>query len=200
MICIIGHKGNMGRKYGVILDHIGVEWFGVDVDEGSLNREADGYIIATPTHTHCEFIGWLRDLGKPILCEKPVSKNLVELEKLLHACEKSGTKLQMVSQYDYLVKPQSEGPTVYDYYKHGGDGLYWDCINIIHHAKSTVIIKEKSPIWTCIINGHQLSLADMDRAYIDMIQDWLKNPRADYDRIWKSHDQVSSMEKRCQKF
>ena len=193
-ICIIGHKGGMGQRYGAILNHIGQDWFGVDVGDGSLNRDASGYIIATPTHTHAEFIGWLKDLGKPILCEKPISKNLSVLEKLIYDCEKAGTQLQMVSQYDHLVKHGSEGPTVYDYYKHGGDGLYWDCINVIHHAKGSILIKEKSPIWTCIINGHQLNLGDMDRAYIEMILGWLETPVSNYSRIWDSHKKAYDLE------
>lgn len=197
MICIFGHLGNMGRRYSAILDHLRIEWFGVDA--GGEWKPADAYIIATPTPTHAEMILWMGHLGNPILCEKPISKNLVELEKVLHHCEKHNTKLQMVSQYDYLIKPQSSGQTVYDYFKHGGDGLYWDCINIIHHSKSEPIIREKSPVWTCVINGHQLNLGDMDRAYIDMIQDWISNPRSDIDRIWDSHEKTRNMEAKCLK-
>lgn len=197
MIQIVGVNGNMAQRYGAILTHIHQDWSGWDV--GQDIKDGDGYIVATPTRTHVDVIRSLMHLGKPILCEKPVTKNLSDLEKLLYDCEKAGTKLQMISQYDYLLDRAKTGPTVYDYYKHGSDGLYWDCINIIYHAQSSVLLKEKSPIWTCIINGHQLSLSDMDRAYICMLTDWTHDPKADYDRIWRAHDKVYQMEVSCKK-
>lgn len=201
-VCLIGHKGNMGKRYSAILNLLKVDWFGVDIDEGSLNQPADAYLIVTPTHTHVDMISWLRDLGKPILCEKPITKNLVQLEKLLYDCEKSGTKLQMVSQYDYLIDESRAGNgdiTCYNYFKHGGDGIFWDCINIIYHARGSVTLTEDSPIWYCWINGQQIDGSQMDVAYIKMIEDWLKNPRTDIERIWKSHEKVATLEAECKR-
>lgn len=201
-VCVIGYSGNMGKRYTSILDHLNIKWRGYDHITGwpTPSPEFSSYLIATPTNTHHDLIRHLIYCEKPIICEKPVSKNLSELEKLLYDCEKLGTKLQMVSQYDFLVNPTSSGPTIYDYYKHGTDGIYWDCINIIYHAKSSILIQEKSPVWTCIINGHQLSIADMDKAYIAMIKEWLEVPHADYDRIWKAHEKVYQMETPCKKY
>lgn len=137
---------------------------------------------------------WLK---KPVLCEKPICKDPDELLALMAECRKAGTRLQMVSQYDYLVDRKSHGPSHWDYYKSGGDGLAWDCIQIIGHAKERPSLKNMSPIWSCMINGKPLQIEQMDFAYIWMIRDWLDKPRDDIDRILESHKAVAKWEADC---
>lgn len=194
---LLGARGNMGSRYAAIFRYCGVDFVPVDVGDSYYDQHYDGVLIATPTACHVEHIRKFADSGLPILCEKPITKNLVELDEVIKDCEKHGTMLQMVSQYDELVT-HSSGPTVYDYFKHGGDGLYWDTMNIIYHARGSVEIREQSPIWRCVINGQRLSIADMDMAYIKMIAKWLCGPRSDLERIWQTHVKAWEASIKCQ--
>lgn len=204
-ICVIGYLGNMGQRYCRILEHLGHQWIGTDACESHgfydfvrPTKEADAVIIASPTRAHADQVRVLKDCGLPILCEKPLTKDLVELEKLLEDLKFAGTRLQMVSQYDYIYFPKSViSPTIYNYFKHGSDGIYWDCINIIYHASDIVILRETSPIWYCQINGYSLKLADMDHAYITMVDWWLKDPKDDLGRIWNAHKKAHDLEAAC---
>lgn len=195
----MGHKGNMGLRYRTILDYLKVPWRGIDKDDHldkSILTETDAVIIATPTHLHMSDIRRFSKTGIPILCEKPITKHLDVLELFAANYGSGDSPLQMVHQYDYLVDPSANGESYYDYFKHGSDGIYWDCIQIIGHAKGPVRITEKSPIWKCQINGKALSLADMDQAYVTMIERWLDEPEHDLDRAVTYHQKVNDLERR----
>ena len=192
----------MARRYRSILDHLGHAVGGEDIEvlDGFSEADADAFIVATPTESHAEILHSLKDCGRPILCEKPISKSLTQLETLLGDLKRVGTRIQMVSQYDYLIDEGFDGQTEYDYFKSGSDGLYWDCINIIKHARGTVSLACESPVWNCMINGQKLNLGLMDKAYVEMIDHWLRDPtRTDYDGIFKTHKKVHDLEARCHK-
>lgn len=191
-VYIYGYAGNMGQRYRAILGALGHTWMGEDVGDRSVGtvEESDAIIVATPTDTHVEVLRALKDCGKPVLCEKPITMDVTELRALMAELVVAGTKLQMVSQYDYLIDPKSKGPTFYDYFKSGRDGLAWDCIQIISHAKGEVVLKNESPIWQCQINGKLLDISKMDSAYAAMVRDWLEAPRNDVSRILDSHQKV----------
>lgn len=191
----------MAQRYSRILDSLSHHWSGEDLTEdylcgdGFTLEESDAVIIATPTDTHVDLIRKLKYCGKPILCEKPITKNLAELETLIEELQLAGTRLQMVSQYDHLKLSQEAGkPTIYNYFKHGGDGIWWDCINIAKHANDIVILREDSPVWSCQINGKRLNIAEMDQAYVDMIDRWLIDPRDDLNPILEAHRKVRDLE------
>lgn len=175
-ICIAGYNGNMAARYKAVLTYLGHEHCGYDV--GDPIPEADGYIIATPTHTHKAQVFALARFGKPVLCEKPVAKSMADLHHIRAVCEGHGTPFQVVMQYAYLADASRSGRSHYDYFKHGSDGLLWDCFQIIALAKERVTLCESSPVWQCIINGKKLNLAEMDMAYCVMIAEWLKDPKA----------------------
>ena len=193
-VAVYGFIGGMGRRYTTILQHLGHDWSGVDLGIGDARNaalEADAVIIATPTATHVDMLRRLKDCGKPILCEKPFSKDLGELRALIAELKAAGTRVQMVNQYDCLAFPRdARGLTVYDYFKSGGDGLEWDCISIVRHANGEIRLHNQSPIWNCWINGKQLSLADMDGAYVEMVDRWLRDPQDDLAKIWRAHKKV----------
>jgi hypothetical protein len=203
-VFIYGYLGNMAQRYRAVLAHLGHEAAGCDAfgDEGTFTlKEADAVIVATPTVSHAGILVMLKDCGLPILCEKPLATSMLVVEETLDKLKSAGTRLQMVSQYDYLVRPGSKGETVYDYFRHGGDGLFWDCINIVKHAEGPISLRESSPIWTCQINGHALSLADMDAAYVEMLDHWLRDStRTDYAKIYEAHKKVYDLERaHCQR-
>lgn len=201
MILVVGHLGNMGRRYRAILDYLGERWLGADVadPEFSMTRmldyadSSDGVIIASPSKTHLQMAYLLATAGRPILCEKPITNDLDALSRLLGTIGDSHAHLDMVYQYKELDH-EGDGETVYDYYKHGGDGLYWDCIQLIGLARGPITLRETSPVWTCKLNGRVLSIAEMDWAYIRMIKNWLANPGQDLDEIYRIHEKVHQME------
>lgn len=199
-VFISGSLGNMGRRYSAILDYLDIYYEGSDINN-PLSSQAmyvrdndfDGVIVATPTHNHTDALNIFSSFCKvPILIEKPVTKHPILDDKPYHPCT-------VVNQYKYMVDESREGETLYDYFKTGSDGLFWDCYNIIGLAKDKVTLSNKSPIWTCVINGQELSLKDMDKAYVEMIKDWTENPEPNIDYIKATQNKVMEMIKKHEK-
>lgn len=187
-VYIIGINGNMARRYKAILDYLGVDVYGHDIEfaDTAMMYKADGFILATPTHTHVKELLKLLKYDKPILCEKPISKSIDELSFL----REKGDLITMVDQYNFLINRNSSGPSYYSYFKSGGDGLKWDCINIIGHSEEKPILGTSAPVWSCDINGHELDISGMDEAYIDMIQSWLSGEPSNFEYAVEAHKKV----------
>ena len=181
-VFLVGYNGNMARRYRACLDYLGIEHCGVDLGgfESGVIAQCDGIIIATPTQSHMDMIKRYSAFDKPILVEKPIS-----LEPFIL----NGGNVQMVNQYAFCG-PFPGGDTFYNNWNTGKDGLAWDCINIIGLAKGRVSLENTSPIWKCCINGKDLTLADVDMSYINMIDSWTKNPTSNTDYILKAHRKV----------
>ena len=181
-VLILGSKGSMGKRYAAILKHLNVPCTEFDVKDGNpLNgsiKQCDRVIVATPTSTHMEVLDIITTVmpGAPILCEKPVTKSLSDLEQILSMCDARGNDLRMMYQYSLLASDDLYLQSHYNYYAHGSDGIQWDCMQIIGLAKGKVVLKEDSPIWKCTINGKKLKRSDMDRAYVDYVNNWIIDP------------------------
>jgi len=197
MIYISGIKGNMAQRYRAVLESLGVSCCGHDVGENidiSLIDKCSGIIVASPTNQHILDLARFLPFKKPILCEKPISKDIEQL--LSFDCEYEDVLrkyVTMVNQYFYLPKKEAINDiTKYDYFKTGGDGLAWDCINIIGLAEDSqkVFLNNKSPVWKCSMNGVKHNLGDMDYAYVLMIMDWLSNPKSNWDYALTAHLRV----------
>lgn len=193
MILIIGADGNMGQRYSKILNFLGEPWFGVDkkdkVSNYQLNKTT-GVIIASPTQCHMDHLIEFEKF--PILCEKPITTKMIDWELL----EKRNLKhFNMVEQYKFLADPMAEGITQYAYFKHGNDGIYWDCIQPIGLAKGDIYLSEESPVWQCIINGKKIDLRKMDKAYIDNVRAWLRK-----DSFLSGFDQIKEMHFKTKRF
>lgn len=218
LIVIVGGKGNMGTRYGRILDDSGVGKIVLDLDSNELDwsqamNRASGVLIATPTTTHtavlAQVIAHRRDV--PILCEKPVSKELdqVSLSHMANLLEARGINLQMVDQYRFVEAvsdPSVNGWTIYESFHSGNDGADWDCINIIAKADhiNRVKLDVKSPLrkedgkyWNCWINGGKIELADVIKSYSKMLAHWLKDPMPNYDYIKTAHAKVWEYKHAC---
>lgn len=168
----------MGRRYVSVLNHIESAWSGYDARYGKEFNladaaEYDSFVIATPTKSHAEWIEKLADFGKPIFCEKPITKNIEELEYLLELCEQRGARLYMASQYSELVDGNDTGNSMWNFYNSGQDDLPWDCIQIIGLSRGTVLLNDASPIWKCVINGQSIDKAKMDWAYVENMKNFL---------------------------
>lgn len=193
---IIGDKGSMGRRYSALMKHKTLNWHGVDIDTpidtiARLASNYDGVIIATPTNTHFSFLQRLAHLDTSVLCEKPITKDAAELEQIIELYKNKN--LQMVMQYRELDIGKA-GDSFYDYYNHGKDGIYWDCLQIIGLARGRVMISEGSPFWKCRLNGVDLELSRMDYAYSLMLDRWRRNPRGDLSYLKEIHMKVREME------
>jgi hypothetical protein len=199
MILLVGSEGGMGTRYKRILEYLGRPYSCYDkklstpLDEAA--KGCDRAIIATPTSLHAESIMDILSVmpSKPILCEKPIDKDLKVLKDILKRCKDVQTDLRMVFQYKRIYNNDGlVGPSHYDYFRHGDDGLAWDCIQIIGLAKTTVSLQEKSPFWSCAINGQRLHIQNMDFAYVAYIQDWLTLPSLCIgpDEILEIHEKV----------
>jgi myo-inositol 2-dehydrogenase/D-chiro-inositol 1-dehydrogenase len=55
----------------------------------------DGYVVATATNSHIAILDQLIPLGKPILCEKPISLTVEETDSVIEKCAKFGTQIQV---------------------------------------------------------------------------------------------------------
>ena len=60
-----------------------------------LKVDFDGYVVATATNSHIEILDKLIPLGKPILCEKPISLTVEETDLVIENCSKYGTQIQV---------------------------------------------------------------------------------------------------------
>lgn len=186
-VLLIGANGNMGRRYGAILRHLSIPFKGVDKGDVLASKHASHIIIATPTNTHYELLRYFKDDPRKILCEKPITKDERELDEILGW----GDLVEMVNQYRYLDRNESCGDTIYDYFKSGGDGLPWDCINILGLSRGEVSLRNESCIWNCHLNGLKLKLSNMDMAYVRMLKEWLlfdDIPNKDY--IHRAHERA----------
>lgn len=185
MILLVGSEGSMGKRYKAILEYLGQDYICKDVDQWVSDEawsKITASIIAAPTESHTKYIRWCGELG-PVLCEKPITKSMNELEQTLHMCRQEGIKLTMMMQYQVFDSPLNEGHSYYNYYNTGKDGLNWDCIQILGLARSSVTIANNSPIWECQINGQKIDRAKMDWAYLEFTKNWL-NGKIKQDHGW----------------
>lgn len=179
MILIVGSEGAQGKRYQSILKYLGHRFCCLDKTvsppPNTVLKEITGIIIATPTDTHLNLVRFYMSLKKPFLVEKPLSKDIDALSCLLKDGLSTNLKLSMVAQYRHLLTQFTIGNSHYDYFRHGNDGLAWDCLQIVGFARGKVELKEESPIWDCTINGEVLNIRDMDRAYVIEVEQWLHN-------------------------
>lgn len=190
----------MGKRYKAILKFLGKQFYAADKeisrkDYLNIAKNSTGVIIATPTETHEEIIRDMMPVKIPILCEKPVGMNISKLNDLIYDMQKSGTSFRMMFQYSHLIDKNRIGKTRYDYFRHGKDGLVWDCLQIIGLARGEVTLLEDSPVWSCVINGQTVDISHMDAAYVHYVQKWFSSPAQDLGFIQAIHEKVSDMAK-----
>lgn len=198
-VLVVGGRGNMGMRYHAVLNYLGVAHELVDKEctmpeIRSKAERSSGIIVSTPTYTHVEILNNLFDLKKPILCEKPLATDVVAFGRLTNDMKRARTNLTMVYQYSSLTSARGEYG-FYDYFKHGGDGLVWDCIQIIALSSGNCVLREESPVWKCKIGKDTLNIADMDMAYVNFIKSWLRDPGQDLDWLFDVHVETSRMQR-----
>lgn len=111
-IAILG-SGRMGAIRAQVLSDAGVDLtiFNRTADKASsladkfkcaysdfsnlTSEEFDGYVVSTATDSHLGFLNQLIPLGKPILCEKPISLDVEETDQVIQDSKKYGTEIQV---------------------------------------------------------------------------------------------------------
>lgn len=191
---LMGYRGSIGSRYAAILKHLDCQWTGLEVDE-DVPTSFDSVIIATPTAQHLEHVMQFAGRGVPILIEKPLATNLGSVEEACTWLDEQSTPIRMVNQYRYLPSARRNGDTYYNFFRSGRDGKYWDTISLIALARGKVTIRDTSPVWTCALNGDDLTAKAVDRAYVDMIDDFLRKPPTspETDYIREAHTKVAKM-------
>jgi myo-inositol 2-dehydrogenase / D-chiro-inositol 1-dehydrogenase len=77
-----------------VADTLGIAAAG-DVDELLGAPDVDAVAICTPTDTHADLIVAAAQAGKAVFCEKPVSLDLVEVDRALAAVDAAGVPFQI---------------------------------------------------------------------------------------------------------
>jgi hypothetical protein len=190
----------MGKRYRLIVEALGLKTR--IFDEGSVIQAAVdnfGIIDASPTYRRLlNFPCWNCN-QTPILAEKPFFRNGILPEVINTTAWPK--RLRMINQYEYflaerelngikdMVAVQTHKETIYDYFKSGGDGVIWDCINIIGLADddSDLHLANDSLIWKCKINNINLDISKMDTAYIWNVYDWLTHLDSNKEYFIKAH-------------
>ena len=193
-ICVVGHLGNMGKRYCTILDYLGIPYQGIDFQNRfeEVENDVGGIMIVTPTDLHYSTIVKYSKYNLPILCEKPISKDLNQLSFLLSHC----SELSMINQYRYFYT-QSKGLTVVENYNTGNDGLLWDCINLIGMANGDIELTKNSPVWNIELNGKRINRGHIDSAYVNNIRDWISGNLVESVRyIRNTHKKVKDYEEK----
>jgi len=178
----------MGRRYSAIVKVLGHDVVQYDIADVSIALDAVEYdkaIVATPTDTHYNLCAVLADYGKPILCEKPVSKNIDEVKNLV-AMFRPGTFF-VVCNWKYLAEMGDS--IVYDYYKTGVDGLWWDMFQPIYLAGS-LMVRNRFPVFNCLVNRKRYTQRDFDLTYMRMIADFVNGGQ-----LWNGEDAIKATKK-----
>ncbi len=63
--------------------------------------DVDAMIVATPPSTHPEIACFFMERGKAVLCEKPLTTNVADAEKMIAAAEKNNVIFTMASKFRY---------------------------------------------------------------------------------------------------
>lgn len=203
-ILIIGCEGSMGKRYQAILKWLRIPYVGIDQFHTAdyvqkTLSESSRIILCTPTENHFSYLEKLIPIGNPILCEKPISKSLNEINKIFKLVEKYKVDFSMTFQYSELVPPNQEpGDSHYNYFRSGKDGIFWDCLQIIALAKGAIAISNESPAWSCMINNQRLFLGDMDSAYLSFVRKWTNGLiKQDLDHLYRIHEKTDHLSRKA---
>ena len=195
MVLVVGHLGNMGRRYSVILDCLGIGWIGTEdliKDYPNSIRHNERFIgdifshiiIASPTDSHNSLLQHLQTFPGPVLCEKPITKTDNYEIKLGYYPK----NLYMVNNYAFAElhrDRREDNVTWYDFYNSGKDGLAWDCLQFIVLAEGKLSLKNDSPIWSAGINGFKIDRSSIDNSYVLMLDAFISN--RDH-QLWDARD------------
>ena len=124
-IAIIGYKNHALRLKSLLKDlgYNKIINFNYHTDKESSISDSDIFFIATPNHTHIDWINKLEGYNKYIFCEKPPAVNKKELNKIKEY--KENIYFNFNYRFSYLVKVIEE----YNQTKELGRPIYINCLS-----------------------------------------------------------------------
>lgn len=177
MILLLGSEGNIGKRYKAILRDLDIPFIGIDPklhnEHFVKDTDFDKAIIAVPTEYHFALCNLMMDLGKPFLCEKPLSKNTDECKHLAFRAKTEKANGFVVNNWQFVMPSEKIKSIEYENYHTGSDGLAWDMCQLIYIAfknNSRLHIDTKNPVWSARINGEAISLRDVHWSYVDLVK------------------------------
>lgn len=179
-VVLLGHKGSIGRRYATILDHLSVDWVGVDVGDEDPKDSFTHAIVATPSNTHYDLTAKYSQFV-PVLCEKPLATSELELVDWKALIPKN--QIYMVNNYTFLNTNPGFPPRVdkleYSYFNTGKDGTALDCIQLLYLAKkisADLEIRKTSPTWQLWINDSlKVPYEWIEWSYVQMINSFVND-------------------------
>lgn len=201
LVLLVGHRGNMGRRYAAILDYLEVSWIGTEhfqlhqhevIQSRNMDDVYSHIIIATPTDAHDMILRLLHGYKGRVLCEKPLCKNDLIDNGTAHKIPLTSywpEHLYMVNNYAHITEEfwKQRGLTSYHFYNTGNDGLLWDCLQLLVIARHGVEFGTKSPIWEVQINGTMVPHRAINMSYVSMIEEFLKY-NFNREKFWHAND------------
>jgi hypothetical protein len=190
-ILIIGNKGSTGKRYSSILKMLGAEIEEYDIIHYRNNKKlpkGELCIIACPTNLHCYFASKALDKGyKKILVEKPFSKSLEEIEKIMDT--QGDADIRVICNWKFSSFSEllpEDNQISYNFYNHGNDDEpLWDLCQLVYLQKDYDLdFGYDSPFFTCSINGFNIGLWDIEKSYYRMLISWLVSP----EKLWDIKD------------
>jgi len=92
-----GHADVFARKYGI--PHAFTDYRQLlDL------KELDLIVLGLPNDLHCQVCLDAAEAGKHIVCEKPLSMNLAEADRMIAACKNAGVKLMYAEELCFAPK------------------------------------------------------------------------------------------------
>jgi xylose dehydrogenase (NAD/NADP) len=113
---------------------------GISTEEFHEGAAADAYdavYVATPNATHLEYVETAADLGKAVLCEKPMEATVERAERMVDACADAGVTLMIA----YRMHTE---PAVRRARELVADGLVGDPV-LVHGSMSQRLVQEVVP-------------------------------------------------------
>lgn len=181
-ILIAGSQGSIGKRYCAIVKHLGHEVLQVDpkLEQNDSDHGAQRVILATPTSMHLQSILTYKELGVPMLCEKPMlmEDKFDQIQDI--------PDLYMVCNYAYLIP---KGAKVSYNYFHGGNENFAENFAQPLYIDPEAVIECTSPVFQLHyeLDGHTtaVSTESLQQSYVDMIQDFINGV---FDNLWTVHD------------
>jgi predicted dehydrogenase len=98
---VSGHRDKADRvaaEYGIASSSI---YNYENFDEIAHNPNVDAVYVALPNSMHAEYTIRAAKAGKHVLCEKPMSTNVAEAERMINACKAANVKLMIAYRCHY---------------------------------------------------------------------------------------------------
>jgi predicted dehydrogenase len=84
-----------------VTEKFNIKHFYTDIDDLCRAKELDAVDICTPSYLHTSQTKQVLACGKHVICEKPVSGSLKEVDELIFAEAKSGKRVMPIFQYRF---------------------------------------------------------------------------------------------------